>query len=170
MSTTSALARAEATTERYRHAMEAGDPDLALTTFAPDAVLHSPLTSALRFTGIDEIRRVVECAFGSFANVRFHTDVGDERTRTVISSAQIGGVDIEETAVLRLNADADITEATLFVRPLPGLVALMGEIGPELARRAGRPWAARLLRVLVAPLRLMVRSGDGLGVRLTQPR
>jgi hypothetical protein len=58
----------------------------------------------------------------------------------------------------------------LFVRPLPGLVALMAEFGPELARRAGRPWAARLLTVLVAPLRAMVNGGDRFGVRLTQPR
>ncbi|WP_116049093.1 nuclear transport factor 2 family protein [Amycolatopsis palatopharyngis] len=168
MTTNEALTRAESTTERYRRAGEAGDAAQALTTFAPEAVLHSPLTTAARFTGTESVRTIIEAAFSRIEGIRFHTDVGDERTRTVVYTARVGGVEIEETAVLRLDDEARIVEATLFVRPLSGLVALMGEIGPELARRAGRPWAARLLSVMIMPLRLLVRSGDQVGVRLTQ--
>ena len=42
---------AEATTERYRRAGETADVELAMSTFAEDAVLHSPLTDRVRFTG-----------------------------------------------------------------------------------------------------------------------
>jgi hypothetical protein len=170
MTANTALTRAEATTERYRRAAEAGDAALLLTTFAPDAVLHSPLTSRLSFAGEHELRRIIEVAFSRFENVRFHTDVGDDRTRTVAYTARIDGVEIEETAVLRLDEEARITDATLFVRPLPGLVALMAALGPELARRAGRPWAARMVTVLIAPLRAMATSGDRFAVPLIQSR
>ena len=42
--------------------------------------------------------------------------------------------------MVKLNAAGLISEATLFVRTLPGLVALMDRFGPDIARRNGRPW------------------------------
>ncbi|WP_290056682.1 nuclear transport factor 2 family protein [Amycolatopsis solani] len=157
-------------TETYRRATETGDVDLAMTAFAPDAVLHSPLTSRVRFSGHAELRPLIEVAYAHLTDIRFHTDVGDERTRVVVYTARIGGEEIEEAAVLRLTDGGLIEEATLFVRTLPGLVALMDRFGPDIARRNGRPIAARLLSVLAKPLLAMVRSGDRHAVPLTSPR
>jgi hypothetical protein len=157
-------------TETYRRAAEAGDVDLAMTAFAPDAVLHSPLTSRVRFTGHAQLRPLIEVAYAHLSEIRFHTDVGDERTRVVVYTARIGGEPIEEATVVRLNSDGLIEEATLFVRTLPGLVALMDRFGPDLARKNGRPGVARALGVLVKPLLAMVRSGDRHAVPLVAPR
>jgi hypothetical protein len=157
-------------TETYRRAAETGDVDLAMTAFAPDAVLHSPLTSRVRFTGHAELRPLIEVAYAHLSEIRFHTDVGDERTRVVVYTARIGGEDIEEATVVTLNDDGLIAEATLFVRTLPALVALMDRFGPDIARRNGRPVVARLLGVLAKPLLAMVRSGDRHAVPLTAPR
>ncbi|NBH05452.1 nuclear transport factor 2 family protein [Amycolatopsis sp. SID8362] len=157
-------------TETYRRAAETGDVDLAMTAFAPDAVLHSPLTSRVRFTGHAELRALIEVAYAHLTDIRFHTDVGDDRTRVVVHTARIGGEEIEEAALLRLDGDGRIAEATLFVRTLPGLVALMDRFGPDIARHNGRPAVARLLGVLVKPLLAMVRSGDRHAVPLTSPR
>jgi hypothetical protein len=156
-------------TERYRQAAETGDVDLAMTTFAPDAVLHSPLTGRVRFTGHAELRPLLEVAYSHLKNVRFHTDLGDEETRVVIYTAQIGDEPVEEAAFLRLEDDR-ITEATLYVRPLPGLVTLMSAFGPDIARRNRRPAAARFLALATKPLRAMVRSGDKHAVPLAGPR
>ncbi|WP_328605690.1 nuclear transport factor 2 family protein [Amycolatopsis sp. NBC_00345] len=156
-------------TERYRQAAETGDVDLAMTTFAPDAVLHSPLTGRVRFTGHAELRPLIEVAYSHLKNVRFHTDLGDEETRVVIYTAQIGDEPVEEAALLRLANDR-ITEATLYVRPLPGLVTLMSAFGPDIARRNRRPAAARFLALATKPLRAMVRAGDRHAVPLAAPR
>ncbi|MEU0536724.1 nuclear transport factor 2 family protein [Amycolatopsis tolypomycina] len=153
-------------TETYRRAMETRDVELALTAFAPDAVLHSPLTSRVRFTGHAELRPLIEVAYRHLKDISFHTDTGDARTRVVVYTARIGGEPIEEAALLRLNDDGLVEEATLFVRTLPGLVALMDRFGPDIARANGRPVVARVLRVLVKPLLAMVRSGDRRAVPL----
>ncbi|MCR6486356.1 nuclear transport factor 2 family protein [Amycolatopsis sp. OK19-0408] len=157
-------------TETYRRAAETGDVDLALTAFAPDAVLHSPLTSRVVFTGHAQLRPLLEVAFSHLTELTFHTDAGDDRTRVVVYTARIGGEAIEEAAVLRLNAAGLIEDATLFVRTLPALVALMDRFGPDIARRNGRPLAARVLGVLAKPLLAMVRSGDRHAVPLAAPR
>ncbi|HET6708745.1 nuclear transport factor 2 family protein [Amycolatopsis sp.] len=153
-------------TETYRRAMETRDVELAMTAFAPDAVLHSPLTSRVRFTGHAELRPLIEVAYRHLTDISFHTDTGDSRTRVVVYTARIGGEPIEEAALLRLNDDGLIEEATLFVRTLPGLVALMDSFGPDIARVNGRPVVARVLSVLVKPLLAMVRSGDRRAVPL----
>ncbi len=156
-------------TETYRLAAETGDAGLAMTAFAPDAVLHSPLTSRVRFTGHAELRALIEVAYAHLTEIRFHTDVGDDRTRVVVYTARVGGEPIEEAALLRLNSTGLIEEVTLFVRTLPGLVALMDRFGPDIARRNGRRWAARVLSVLTKPLLAMVRSGDRYAVPLVSP-
>ncbi|GAA4542883.1 nuclear transport factor 2 family protein [Amycolatopsis samaneae] len=161
---------AEATAERYRRAGETGDIELAMSTFAPDAVLHSPLTSRVRFTGLGQLRQLIGVAYAHLEDVRFHLDVGDDRTRVVVYTARVGGEEIEEATVLRFDDEGLIAEATLFVRTLPGLVALMDRFGPDIARRNGRPLAARLLSVAVKPLRAMIRSGDRYAVPLVAPR
>ncbi|MFD9892052.1 nuclear transport factor 2 family protein [Amycolatopsis sp. NPDC059027] len=161
---------AEATAERYRRAGETADVELAMSTFAADAVVHSPLTSRVRFTGLAQLRQLIGVAYAHLDGVRFHTDVGDERTRVVVYTARIGGEEIEEATVLRFDDEGLIAEATLFVRTLPGLVALMDRFGPDIARRNGRPLAARLLAVAVKPLRAMIRSGDRYAVPLAAPR
>lgn len=154
------------TTERYRQAGESGDVDLALSAFAENAVLHSPLTRRISFSGHAELRPLLEVAFSHIEGIHFHTDVGDERTRTLVYTGRVGGLDMEETTLLRLDDDGLIAEATLFIRPLPALVQVMSLFGPDIARRNGRPHAARLLAVLTKPLLGMVKSGDRFAVPL----
>jgi hypothetical protein len=157
-------------TETYRRAAETRDAELALTAFAPDAVLHSPLTSRVRFTGHAQLRPLIEVAYRHLTDINFHTDTGDDRTRVLVYTARIGGEAIEEVTLVRLNDEGLIEEATLFVRTLPGLVALMDRFGPDLARENGRPVVARVLSVLVKPLLAMVRSGDRRAVPLVGAR
>jgi hypothetical protein len=158
------------TTERYRRAAETHDVELALSAFAPGAVVRSPLTNRVRFTGHAELGPLLEVAYSHLRDIRFHTDVGDEKTRVVVYTARIGGEEIEEATVLKLDKDGLIAEATLFVRPLPGLVAMMDAFGPDVARRNGRSAAARLLAIAAKPLLAMVRSGDRHAVPLAGPR
>jgi hypothetical protein len=60
---------------------------------------------------------------------------------------------------VRLNADGLITELTFFVRPLPGLTALLARIGPEMLKDK-RPALARVISAATHPLATMTRLGD----------
>jgi hypothetical protein len=165
-----ALKTAETTTERYRRAGETGDVDLAMSTFTENAIVHSPLTTRARFTGHTELRALIAVAYSHLAGIRFHTDVGDERTRVVTYTARIRCSDVEEATLLRLDNQGKIAEATMFIRPLPGLVEVMSAFGPDIARRNSRRGAARLLSIVTRPLLSMVKGGDRFAVPLVRPK
>lgn len=59
--------------------------------------------------------------------------------RALFYYAHTGNQAIEEAQLLRLDNGGLITEITLFGRPLPGLTAVMADIGPRLLRRQNRP-------------------------------
>ncbi|SDN21362.1 nuclear transport factor 2 family protein [Allokutzneria albata] len=154
------------TTETFRRATEAGDVELVLSTMSEDVVLRSPLTDRGRFTGREDVRVVFEAAFTSIQGIRFHTDIGDDRQRALFYRGRVGGTTVEECALVRLDDEGRIVELTMWLRPLPALVAVMGALGPKIARSFGKPRMAVLLSVLTKPLQAMVGSGDKLAARV----
>ena len=65
-----------------------------------------------------------------------------------------------------MNDRQQISEITIFFRPLPGLAALTSALAPRLARKHGRvrPLVASLL---IGPLGLLTRLGDRLATWFT---
>ncbi len=155
----------------FRRAAAEHDVELALGALTDDVVLHSPLTDRMSFRGKEDIRRLFETVYANFVNLNYHTEIGDGRERVLIGRATVGGQPIEETLHLRLDERDKITEITLFIRPLPGLTAVMAALGPQLARRNGRSrLVAGLLRVMTKPLVAATRSGDRVGIGLALPK
>lgn len=162
-----AHARAAATTRRYREAVEAGDAETFLATLAPNVALHSPITARTQFRGHDEIRALMHAVFASIEEIRYFEDVGNATTRALFYRARVGRQEVEEATLVRLDADALVTEIRLWLRPLPGLTAAMGRLGSELAREQSRTRGA-LLAALTAPLVAATRAGDRLAVSLVR--
>jgi len=147
--------------------MEAKDLDAVLDSFAPDAILHSPLTSKLAFTGRDQIGAVTAVIFEVFRDLRYTEEVRRDDSAFLISRALVGDQEIEIADHLRLGPDGKITELTVFFRPLPATTAAMRLIAAGLGRRKS-PARAALLSGLTRPLAFLTRSGDGIGVRLVR--
>jgi len=82
--------------------------------------------------------------------------------------AHVGSQELEEATLVRLNAEALVTEIRLWFRPLPGLTAAMARLGPALAGEHGRGRAVATT-VLTAPLAAATRVSDALGVSLVRP-
>ena len=148
-----------------RAAMEAGDARAAVAAFAPDAVLNSPLTGGLSFTGHEQIAAVTEVVLDVFEDFHYTDEVRGRDSVMLIARARVGGQDIEIADHLRMRPDGKIGEMTVFFRPLPATAAALRLIGTGLARRKSPPRAA-LISVMARPLGLFTRAGDGLGVRL----
>ena len=148
------------TTRRYREAGEKHDLDLLMSTLAPDAVLHSPLSARVDFRGTDRLRELFSAVLPLLSDIRYHTDVGDEHTRMLAATARLGARELEESVLVRLDDQARIAELTLWVRPLPALTALMAAIAPALAREKGRPAIGRLVGLSAAPLVWFTEVGD----------
>ena len=150
-----------------RAAMEARDLDAVLGAFAPDAILHSPFTEGLAFTGREQIAAVTRVVMDAFTDWRYTDEVRGENAAVLVARARVGGEDIETVEHLRLRPDGKITEMTVFFRPLPATAAALRVIGAGLGRRKS-PLRGVVISALTRPLAVMTRTGDGLGVRLVR--
>ncbi len=162
-----AASRAAATTARWRATAEARDIDGFMATLSPRVVLHSPITTRTHFEGHEEVRALIETVFATVEDIHYTDDLGDEHVRALVYRARIGGQEVHEATIVRLDEDGLIAEVTFWVRPLPGLTALTATLGPRLASRRGR-LRALLLALLARPLFHLTRVGDVLGVRLAR--
>lgn len=128
-------------THPFRAAAQAGDLDALIATLAPDVVLHSPVTFRPyvgRETVGGVLRFVSEAFDGWHCTGELHDAGGVEgfRFRTRIGDRQIEGLDL-----LTLGPDGLVTELTVLIRPLSGLVALAQTIGPKVQAAGLRPGA-----------------------------
>jgi hypothetical protein len=150
-----------------RAAMEARDLAAVTDSFAPDAVLRSPLTGRLTFSGRDQIATITRVILEVFQDFHYTDELRSGDTAVLIARARVGGQDLETAEHLRLGPDGKITEATVFFRPLPAATAAMQQIAAGLGRRKS-PARGALMSALTRPLAAITRSSDGMGVRLVR--
>ena len=150
-----------------RAAMEARDVAAVVDAFAPDAVLRSPLTTRLAFTGHEQIGALAEVLVQVLEDLRYTDEAGDGTTGFLAWSARIGGQEIEGVDQLHLGPDGKIREFTAFFRPLPAAALALRLIGTGLVRRKS-PARATVVSALTRPLAAMTRAGDPIGVRLVR--
>jgi len=161
--------RADQTIAEWRLAAENHDAGQAIACLAGNAVLISPLTAQFTFDGRDRVADVMIAAFKVIDDIRFHTEVGDDRTRALFYTGRCGHQALEEAQLIRLNHEGLITEITMFGRPLPGLTAVMRRIVPLILGRQGRPQLGSVLGVAAAPLHAITASGEQRLVPLASP-
>lgn len=151
----------------FRVAMEARDHAAVVDSFAPDAELHSPLTTRLTFTGRAQIATLVQVLFEVFPDLRYTDEMRAADSAFLAWRSVIAGQDIEGIDVLRLRPDGKIAEFTAFFRPLPAAATALHAIGSALARRQS-PAKGALMSALTRPLAFLARAGDPVGVRLVR--
>lgn len=159
----------DAIVQRWRVAGEARDAAAAASCLSADVELVSPLTAQFHFRGRQQVQDVLAAAFAVFDDLHVTAAVSDGPLHALFYRGRLGAQDVEEAQLLQLDDDGLIRRITLFVRPLPGLTALMRALGPELARRQRRPLLAAFLAVATAPLHALTRAGERRVVPLAAP-
>ncbi|MBF8189020.1 nuclear transport factor 2 family protein [Nonomuraea sp. K274] len=144
----------------YRRAGEAHDVDALMATIADGVVFHSPISGTAGFEGKEALRELFSVVFDVVSELRYQSDIGDERTRALTATARLGRQEIHEAALVRIDGDGLIEEITMWIRPLPALTAMMAALVPALARATGRPGLPLLAGAAVKPLAAMTRLGD----------
>jgi hypothetical protein len=151
-----------------RAAMEARDVAAVVDAFAPDAVLRSPLTARLTFTGREQIGALAQVLVEVLDDLRYTDEACDGTTGFLAWRARIGGQQIEGVDLLRFGEpDGKIREFTAFFRPLPAAALALRLIAAGLVRRKS-PARAMAVSGLTRPLAAMTRAGDPIGVRLVR--
>lgn len=151
-----------------RVAMEARDHRAVMESFAENAVLRSPFTDELAFEGRDQFDNLVTVILAVLEDLTYTDELHADRAAVLIGHARVDGLRIQFCDYLKLRDDGLIEEMTVFFRPLPATTAAMRRIGGGLGRRRSK-LRGHLINTMTAPLALMTRAGDRLGVRLLQP-
>src|SRR5260370_27373512 len=147
--------------------MKARDLGAAVDCFAPDAVLRSPFTGKLAFTGRDQIGALITVLFAVFEELHYIAEARHGDHAFLMSRARIAGQDIEIADHLRLGPDGRITEFTVFFPPLPASALALRLITAALCRRKSAARGAAM-SAMAGPLALLTRAGEGMGVSLVR--
>jgi hypothetical protein len=107
----------------FRVAAENKDLELMRETLAEDVVLHSPILFK-GFEGRDMAMIVLSNVIEVFEDFRYLDEVHGERTVVLRFAAKVEGkFEIEGVDYLTLGADGQVTDLTVFLRPLKAVNA-----------------------------------------------
>ncbi|HEY5196607.1 MAG TPA: hypothetical protein VIJ51_06225 [Solirubrobacteraceae bacterium] len=148
-----------------RVAMEARDRAAALDAFAKDAVLRSPFTDNLTFTGHEQLDPLIAVILDVLEDLTYTDELRAENTAVLVGHASVDGLRLQFSDHLRIRDDGLIAEMTVFFRPLPATTAAMRRFGEELGSQQSR-LRGRVIKAMAAPLMVMARTGDRAGVWL----
>jgi len=147
--------------------MEARDHRAVTESFAENAVLRSPFTDNLAFEGRHQIDELVAVILEVLEDLTYTDELHADRAAVLVGHARVDGLRIQFCDYLKLRGDGLIEEMTVFFRPLPATTAAMRRFGGGLGRRKSK-LRGHLISTMTAPLALMARTGDRVGVRLLQ--
>lgn len=157
--------RTETPLHPYSAGIAAHDIARTIDALAPDVVLHSPILAAYRFHGSADVASVLTAAAEVVSEPEVFADFGVADRRLVNVRATIGTRPIELTHLLRVDKADQVREIRLYVRPLPGLAALLAGLGPLLAGRHSRVRAA-IAQIATRPLAALAPLYDRAAARL----
>ncbi len=107
----------------FRRAAETKDLDLLRETLAEDIVLHSPILFN-GFEGRDAAMFVLANVIEVFEDFRYLDEVHGDGTVVLRFAAKVEGkFEIEGVDYLTLDADGQVTDLTVFLRPLKAVHA-----------------------------------------------
>jgi SnoaL-like domain len=116
----------------FRAAAEAGDHAAMVATLAPDAVLRSPV-SFKPFEGREAVSRLFGILLETFEDFRYTDEFDADGKAALVFAARVGDRELEGVDLFRFDADGQVAELTVMVRPLSAAIALAEAVGPKLA-------------------------------------
>lgn len=150
---------------RLRAAMEARDHAAVVSLLAPGIVLHSPIIGMSHFRGRDSVADLYEAIIEGFADYRYIAEMEGDGQQLLMFTGTLRGKRLDGVDALRVDDEGLITEMTVMIRPLAGVIAFLVEIGPLVARRRSRG-RELFMRLIGPPLPLVAALVERLAPRL----
>jgi SnoaL-like domain len=119
----------------FRTAVERRDLDAMAAALHPDVVFHSPVVFK-PYEGREATIGLLGHVLEVFEDFRYVDELSGDETHGLVFAARVGDRTLEGWDYLKLDADGLITELTVMVRPLSGLIALAQAMGERLAAEA----------------------------------
>jgi hypothetical protein len=121
----------------------------------------------IRFEGVEQARDLFRRVFTIIEDIRFYETVGEGMsTQVIFWRGRVGGHYLEEANLLRLDDKGRIAEMTVFMRALPGLLALAERLAASLAGRKSM-WRCLVVRLMLGFVGKLYRGNEAFVVGLT---
>jgi limonene-1,2-epoxide hydrolase len=118
----------------FRRAIEARDLDAAVALMREDVVFRSPAVFK-PYHGREAVRRLLDAVLAVFEDFRYTREIGADgaRDHALVFETRVGDKHIEGCDFLQLDEDGAISELTVMVRPMTGMLALAEAMKVQLA-------------------------------------
>ena len=123
--------------DRFRAAVESRDIEAAVALLADDARFNSPAVFK-PYEGKEKVETILRTAFSIFEDFRYTDDLAGDDAHALIFRARVGDRELQGMDLIRANADDQIADFTVMVRPASGLMALAERMGPALEQAGVR--------------------------------
>ena len=112
----------------FRRAIEARDLDAAVALMREDVVFRSPVVFT-PYHGREALRTILEAVMAVFEDFRYVREIGADigagaRDHALVFETRVGDRQIEGCDFIHLDEDGAISEFTVMVRPMSGMLAL----------------------------------------------
>ena len=119
-------------THPVRTAIEARDLDALSALLAEDVVFNSPVAFH-SYTGRATVTELLRNVMEVFTDFHYVDELAGDGSHALIFSAGVSGRTVLGLDHLRFDADGLVSEFTVMVRPLSGVIALAEAMGPRVA-------------------------------------
>ncbi|MBP8294155.1 MAG: nuclear transport factor 2 family protein [Caldilineaceae bacterium] len=116
--------------ERWHAAIDTHNVDAVRALLAPDVVFRSPVAHT-PYHGRDTVAFLLGNVVQVFQDFTYHREFIAGDSVTLEFSARVGDLDLKGVDVIKLNADGQIADFEVMIRPASALMAL----GKEMAQR-----------------------------------
>jgi hypothetical protein len=122
-------------THPFRTAVEQRDQAAMVALMAVDVRFFSPV--AFRpFVGRDAVAELFWNLFEVFEDFTYVDELEGEATHALVFTAIVAGKQVQGLDHLRFDGDGLVSEFTVMIRPLSGVVAMAEAMGPRVAHLA----------------------------------
>jgi hypothetical protein len=117
----------------FRAAVERRDIDAAVALLADDAVFRSPAVFTA-YEGREKVEAILRTVFTVFEDFRYTDELtSEDGVHALIFEARVGDRQVQGLDLIRPDADGNIGEFTVMLRPASGLMAVAEKMGALLA-------------------------------------
>jgi hypothetical protein len=118
----------------FRRAIEAQDLEAALALMRDDVVFRSPVVFT-PYQGRDALRAILAAVMTVFEDFRYTREIGaaGARDHALVFEARVGDKQVEGCDFIHIDEDGAISEFTVMVRPMKGMLALAEAMAARLS-------------------------------------
>jgi len=115
----------------FRSAVEQGDMEAAVALLAEDVVFRSPAVFK-PYNGRETVAKILAAVFDVLEDLRYTDELEGPEIHGLLFEARVGDRELQGIDLLRRDADGEIAEFTVMIRPATGLIAVAERMGPAL--------------------------------------